>query len=263
MAIPREVAGDFSTGDWPLEAQGRPGFGDPRFGARLRAESTSMPRVDGPSVAVIDPHDAIHAAVRLWCLQARPVISFAGGYRSAERFLAEHPSRSASRLSAVVFEFEKTSPPIDFTALDQLVGAGHRVIVYTQADSAETTLASLRCEVFTFLLKSEDRHHLTDAIHAASLGSPYVASRMHSATSTAVPAKRPRLGTREQEVLIAWCRAETKEDVARALSIAPATVRTHLQRIRAKYASVGRPANTKAALLARAIQDGIVRIEDL
>ena len=35
------------------------------------------------------------------------------------------------------------------------------------------------------------------------------------------------------------------------------------QRARAKYAAVGRPAPTKAALIARAVQDGILSIEDL
>jgi len=36
-----------------------------------------------------------------------------------------------------------------------------------------------------------------------------------------------------------------------------------LQRVRAKYAAAGRPATTKAALVARAIQDGIVNVEEI
>ena len=36
-----------------------------------------------------------------------------------------------------------------------------------------------------------------------------------------------------------------------------------VQRIREKYAAVGRPAPTKAALLARAIQDGLIDVNDL
>jgi hypothetical protein len=48
-----------------------------------------------------------------------------------------------------------------------------------------------------------------------------------------------------------------------ALFIEPSTVRTHLQRVREKYVAVGRPAPTKPALIARAIQDGIVSADDL
>jgi DNA-binding CsgD family transcriptional regulator len=79
----------------------------------------------------------------------------------------------------------------------------------------------------------------------------------------AVPVKRPPLSARETEVLVAWLRVESKTAVARRLFITPATVRTHLQRIRDKYDEVPRPARTKAALAARAIQDGIIGLYDL
>lgn len=74
---------------------------------------------------------------------------------------------------------------------------------------------------------------------------------------------RPELAPREKEVLIAWFRTDSKDGVARQLHIAPTTVRTHLQRVRAKYAAVGRPAPTKAALVARALQDGLIHVDDL
>ncbi|MBN3458868.1 LuxR family transcriptional regulator [Mycobacterium sp. DSM 3803] len=74
---------------------------------------------------------------------------------------------------------------------------------------------------------------------------------------------RPDLAPREKEVLIAWFRTDSKDGVARQLHIAPTTVRTHLQRVRAKYAAVGRPATTKAALVARALQDGLIHVDDL
>ena len=74
---------------------------------------------------------------------------------------------------------------------------------------------------------------------------------------------RPGLAPRETEVLLAWILRDNKDDVARQLEISATTVRTHLQRIRDKYAAVGRPASTKAALVARAIQDGLVDVNDL
>ena len=39
--------------------------------------------------------------------------------------------------------------------------------------------------------------------------------------------------------------------------------RGYLDRVRIKYANAGRPAATKAALVARAIQDGLIHPEDL
>lgn len=74
---------------------------------------------------------------------------------------------------------------------------------------------------------------------------------------------RPVLTRRERDVLVAWIHDDSKDRVARRLHIATATVRTVLQRIRAKYAAAGRPAPTKAALVARALQDGLVKLDEL
>ncbi len=82
-----------------------------------------------------------------------------------------------------------------------------------------------------------------------------------SPTPTAYP--RPKLSQREVEVLRVWLNLDSKSAVAASLFISLGTVNTHLARIRVKYNEVGRSAPTKAALVARAIQDGIVSIDDL
>jgi DNA-binding CsgD family transcriptional regulator len=75
--------------------------------------------------------------------------------------------------------------------------------------------------------------------------------------------RTPKLSQREIEVLRAWLNLDSKSAVAQSLFISLGTVNTHLARIRVKYNEVGRAAPTKAALVARAIQDGIVSIDDL
>ena len=81
-----------------------------------------------------------------------------------------------------------------------------------------------------------------------------------SADTSAV---RPDLSDREKEVLIAWLTTDSKIAVGQSLFITASTVRTHIQRIRDKYEAVGRPASTKAALTVRAIQDGLITVDDL
>lgn len=44
--------------------------------------------------------------------------------------------------------------------------------------------------------------------------------------------------------------------VARQLGMQPETLRTHLRRIKAKYASVDRPVSTRLGLYRRAVEDG-------
>lgn len=74
---------------------------------------------------------------------------------------------------------------------------------------------------------------------------------------------RPALSPREREVLLAWFQTESKTLVGQRLYITTSTVNTHLERIRTKYAQAGRPAPTKAALVARAIQDGLITADEL
>lgn len=71
----------------------------------------------------------------------------------------------------------------------------------------------------------------------------------------------PGLTKREIEVLTEWLGAESKQQAAEVLFISAATVSTHLARIRAKYASVGREAPTKTHLFARALQDGYTSLD--
>ena len=75
--------------------------------------------------------------------------------------------------------------------------------------------------------------------------------------------ERPSLTDREIEVLRTWLMLDSKPAVAQELFISLGTVNTHLTRIRAKYADIGRAAPTKAALVARAVQDGLVSLDDL
>lgn len=88
--------------------------------------------------------------------------------------------------------------------------------------------------------------------------------RMQRTPPQAVPVyASPGLTEREVTVLRAWLDCDSKVDVGARLHIALGTVNTHLTRIRDKYSRVGRAAPTKAALVARALQDGIVTLDDL
>ena len=73
----------------------------------------------------------------------------------------------------------------------------------------------------------------------------------------------PGLTERETAVLKVWLDCDSKLEVAARLDIALGTVNTYLTRIRNKYSRVDRAAPTKAALVVRALQDGIVALDDL
>ncbi len=76
-------------------------------------------------------------------------------------------------------------------------------------------------------------------------------------------APRPDLSAREIEVLTAWLISDSKREVTERLFLADSTVSTYIQRVRAKYEAVGRPARTKVRLLLRALEDGYLHLDDL
>jgi DNA-binding NarL/FixJ family response regulator len=70
---------------------------------------------------------------------------------------------------------------------------------------------------------------------------------------------RPVLSARQREVLAAYAAtSDLLPTVARALGVDEETVKTHLRRIRAKYAALGRPAPTRRDLYVRAVEDGLL-----
>jgi DNA-binding NarL/FixJ family response regulator len=211
------------------------------------------------TVAVIDDHDVVHAGIAAWCAEADPPIVLAATFHTSADFLAEC---SDSGADVIVLEL-RLGGKIDYSVLRGLCSQGRRVIVYSDVAADEVILTCLDIGAVTYLVKSEGRRHLIEAIHDAVTSAPYIGPRMARAVRNDCILGRLKLSEREREVLIAWFQTESKEAVGKQLYIAPTTVRTHLQRARAKYASVGRPAPTKSALLARAIEDGILALEDL
>lgn len=215
------------------------------------------------TVAVIDDHDAIHAGIQVWCAEAGPPVHVAAVYYSVADYLAAQSDPVSRKVDVTVLDLELQSRRPDLTAIEMLTAAGHQVVVYSHLTNEEIILSALDLGAASYISKSEGKNHLLEAIQAAAADKAYVGPRMASAMHGDERGGRPQLSEREREVLVAWFHSESKEFVGRQLFIAPSSVNTHLQRIRAKYAAIGRPARTKAALVARAVQDGIISVEEL
>ncbi|GAA2815721.1 DNA-binding response regulator [Crossiella cryophila] len=212
------------------------------------------------TAVVVDDHPAIVAGVQAWCTLADPPIEV----------LATGPTPAAAwtdpgaRADVVVLDLHlgQTAQP-GYGDLTRLVDAGRQVIVYTMRDDAETALSCVDIGAFAYLTKAEGQTHLVAAIRAAANNLPYTPPALAGAIGADTRSSRPRLAPREEDVLIEWFTCESKEMVAQKLGLSARTVNTYIDRVRIKYANVGRAAPTKAALVARAIQDGLVALEDL
>lgn len=210
------------------------------------------------AVAIVDDHDVVHAGIEAWCQAADPPIALVGSFTDPAE--VDHPELLDVDVIILDLQFREGRPELDIV---RRFARSHPVIVYTMSTDTATVLTCLDLGAACFLTKSEGRRHLVAAIHAAAANTAYVGPTMAGAIADDRGDERPILSPREQEVLLHWFRTESKQLVAAALFITPATVSTHLARVRTKYAAAGRPASTKAALVARALQDGLVTLDDL
>jgi DNA-binding NarL/FixJ family response regulator len=110
------------------------------------------------------------------------------------------------------------------------------------------------------VLRAVDVDELGAAIDAVRKGNQYVASALHGALTGAV--KLPPLAeqtddvltAREREVLVLLAEGRTNREIAGALSVTLATVKSHLVRIYAKL-----EANNRNEALGRAVSLGLLR----
>ena len=210
--------------------------------------------INGTRVAIIDGHDVVRAGLETWL---RGEFTVVAGFARTGDCLTWLTTGAA--VDVVVMEIQHNGHAPDLLGLKRLCSVGPPVIVHSVSTSPEVILASLDAGAACYVAKSDGREHLINAVRSVRSGYGYVSPRM----AGALMKTRVNLSERAKQVLVAWLGTESKDDVGGLLRIAPATVRTHLQRVRAKYAAAGRLASTKSALLARAVEDGLIGLTDL
>ena len=207
---------------------------------------------------MVDDHPAILAGIQAWFAAADPPIEIAAAGSDLSVAWTE-PGRS---VRIVVLDLQLAGTPA-YGDLGRLVDAGRQVVVYSMRDDATTLLTCLDIGAFTYLSKAEGQAHLVAAVRAADADRAYVSPSLAGAMGVDRSSTRPRLAPREVDVLLEWFMCESKDLVASKLGLSPRTVSTYIDRVRIKYANTGRAAPTKAMLVARAIQDGLISLDEL
>lgn len=213
----------------------------------------------GPTVVIIDDHPAIIDGVQSWCAAASPPVRVLDVGTGLITAIVE-PGNAAD---VVVLDLQLDGKAADFDGLKRLVDAGRRVIVYSQFTDPDVVLRCLDTGAATYLTKAEGPNHLIAAIQTVAQDRPYTPPALGAAMAGDNRPQRPNLSPQEREVLLAWLASDSKQLVAQRLHLSVKTVGTYIERVRVKYAKVGRPATTKTALVARAHQDGLIRLDEL
>lgn len=134
--------------------------------------------------------------------------------------------------------------------------ADARVLVLTSDENEVDVLAAIRAGALGFVPKRASVDELVHTIHSVALDQLVVpralAARLVTASPPAVsPALTPpMLTTRELEVLAGIVRGQSNREIAHALNLSTATVRTHISHLLPKLGVANR---TQAAINATAL----------
>lgn len=158
-------------------------------------------------------------------------------------------------------QLEPGRPNLD--GLQRLVDAGRRVVVYTQYADDTLAVQCVTVGALAYVTKRELEEHLVRAVHAAAVGDPYTPPNLGGALAGNTDPARPELSIQEITALRVWFTSRSKVMAAKAMGVAPATLRTYIDRARAKYAAHGRPAPSKSDMVRRALEDGLVTLAEV
>jgi len=147
--------------------------------------------------------------------------------------------------------------------IPSLVAAGYRVVAFSGHTEPAIVMEALENGAHAYVSKDEGRDHLVAAVLTAAADRPYVTRSQARAMLADQRPARPALSEQERHALLLWFQGMSKASVGRRMSISENTVRQYISRARAKYAATGRTAPSKDALLARAIEDGVIKPDEI
>ena len=207
------------------------------------------------TVAIIEDHPVVTEGVASWIRsdpgeRVRLVLT--------ARDLTGLQSGQGPSADVVILDLELSGELVT-AQIPGLVADGYRVVAFSGHSEPTIVMETLDNGAHAYVSKEEGRDHLVEAVLAAAADRPYVTRSQARAILADQRPDRPTLSQQEQQALLLWFQGMTKASVGRRMSISENTVRQYISRARAKYAATGRTAQSKDALLARAIEDGVIK----
>lgn len=127
------------------------------------------------------------------------------------------------------------------------------VLVLTTYDTDRDIVRAVEAGAAGYLLKDADPARITDAVIRAAAGGTVLSPDLAQRVVARISRPQADLSAREVEILAAVARGLSNREIARALVIAEATVKTHLVHVFTKL-----DVDSRTAAVARAREDGLI-----
>lgn len=210
------------------------------------------------TIAVVDDHPVIHDGVRAWLAASPARVELIQAAGTVEEIL----TGPGARADVLVLDLDLGETNA-LGRIPELCADGHRVVVFSFDSDEGDVLTALTAGASAFLNKAEGSAHFVETVLAAAADRSYVSPSTAGAMLADARTDRPRLSDQERNALRWWFQGMSKQSVATRMGLSVHTVNQYISRARLKYGRAGRPGPTKAALLARAIEDGLIRADEV
>lgn len=127
------------------------------------------------------------------------------------------------------------------------------VLVLTTYDTDRDIVRAVEAGAAGYLLKDADPARITDAVIRAAAGGTVLSPDLAQRVVARISRPEADLSPREVEILAAVARGLSNREIARALVISEATVKTHLVHVFTKL-----DVESRTAAVARAREDGLI-----
>ncbi|WP_405845880.1 response regulator [Streptomyces sp. NBC_01518] len=192
-----------------------------------------------------DDHAVVRAGLRA-LLSSADGIEVVGEAGSGEEALA---LAARVRPDVVLMDLQLGDGMDGVTATRKLTaGDGPRVLVLTMFDTDADITRAVEAGATGYLLKAERPEELFTAIRGAASGRTALSAPVADRLMARMRSPHPTLSEREREILGQLSRGLGNREIARALFISEATVKTHLGRI---YGKLGVETRSGAVAVAK------------
>ena len=216
-------------------------------------EFTELAELGELGVVIVDDHEAIRIALSSVCQENN--LKLMASTDTVDAALTELGSQKPD---VAVLDLSLADGSSVQENVEKFVSLGIPVLIFSIADKSHMVRSALKAGAAALVPKSHSMTELIDAIRMVSAG-----VLVNNLQTTAVidadsDFKKAKLSPREQEVLSLYASGLALKQVAYELNITVHTAKEHIDRVRSKYATIGRPAVNKTELLMRAIEDGLI-----
>lgn len=210
---------------------------------------------DRPSVAVIDDHELVReglvALIDHAVEHVGPVV-----YSGSD---VQQALLAAPDIALLDVDLGADAPPVTDN-VRVLSAGGARVLLISAFEEAQAIRAAIEEGALGFVPKRVSVDALRDALQTVAQGEFYLSVDL--ATILAAAPETPNLSPREIDALRLYASGLKLSAVANRMGISPHTAKEYLDRVRAKYAGVGRSVHTRTDMYVEARRDGLLDLAE-